>query len=197
MQEARLAKILFSDLFVYLQSHPINAYSSCYRSVVTGKGFVFMLCKICTQQPAKYKCTKCYIEYCSVACFKQHKPVHEGEREGESEREREGESEREREAVQKKETVQNQQPPADSKSSNKDIFQSIIDDSLMQQYLRQTPLQINLSILVKLYQSVSDGEYLVNLKLMDLRKNGVEENELIEEFIQVFLALYEKYTEND
>lgn len=189
MQEARLAKILFSDLFVYLQSHPINAYSSCYRSVVTGKGFVFMLCKICTQQPAKYKCTKCYIEYCSVACFKQHKPVHEGEREGESERERE--------AVQKKETVQNQQPPADSKSSNKDIFQSIIDDSLMQQYLRQTPLQINLSILVKLYQSVSDGEYLVNLKLMDLRKNGVEENELIEEFIQVFLALYEKYTEND
>lgn len=155
-----------------------------------------MLCKICTQQPAKYKCTKCYVEYCSVACFKQHKPVHEGEREGE----REGESEREREkreVVQKKETVQNQQPPADSKSNNKDIFQSIIDDSLMQQYLRQTPLQINLSILVKLYQSVSDGEYLVNLKLMDLRKNGVEENELIEEFIQVFLALYEKYTERN
>ncbi|ORY91292.1 hypothetical protein BCR43DRAFT_498841 [Syncephalastrum racemosum] len=31
------------------------------------------LCKICSKEQSKYKCSTCRIEYCSVACYKQHK----------------------------------------------------------------------------------------------------------------------------
>ncbi|KAF2655929.1 hypothetical protein K491DRAFT_405345 [Lophiostoma macrostomum CBS 122681] len=37
-----------------------------------------ILCGICTAAPKKYKCPNCSIPYCSLACFKHHKPSHEG-----------------------------------------------------------------------------------------------------------------------
>ena len=30
-------------------------------------------CKICKEQPSKYRCPVCDTEYCSLACFKSHK----------------------------------------------------------------------------------------------------------------------------
>ncbi|EKM80551.1 hypothetical protein AGABI1DRAFT_98714 [Agaricus bisporus var. burnettii JB137-S8] len=30
-------------------------------------------CQVCSTNPSKYTCSKCYIPYCSVACFKEHK----------------------------------------------------------------------------------------------------------------------------
>ncbi|KAF2143285.1 uncharacterized protein K452DRAFT_268675 [Aplosporella prunicola CBS 121167] len=35
------------------------------------------LCGVCTERPPKYKCPSCEIRYCSLNCFKVHKPVHE------------------------------------------------------------------------------------------------------------------------
>ncbi|KAJ2665347.1 Zinc finger HIT domain-containing protein 3 [Coemansia sp. RSA 1200] len=31
------------------------------------------LCAVCSSAAAKYKCSNCYIRYCSVKCFKNHK----------------------------------------------------------------------------------------------------------------------------
>ncbi|KAF2470752.1 uncharacterized protein BDR25DRAFT_369199 [Lindgomyces ingoldianus] len=35
-----------------------------------------VLCGICNTEPKKYKCPTCAIPYCSLACFKIHKPTH-------------------------------------------------------------------------------------------------------------------------
>ncbi|RMY22828.1 hypothetical protein D0865_16519 [Hortaea werneckii] len=34
------------------------------------------LCGICTAQESKYKCPVCSLRYCSLACYKQHQPIH-------------------------------------------------------------------------------------------------------------------------
>ncbi|KAM3071504.1 hypothetical protein ACMFMF_007975 [Clarireedia jacksonii] len=34
------------------------------------------LCEVCKEQPAKYKCTRCYLPYCSVSCSTVHKATH-------------------------------------------------------------------------------------------------------------------------
>ncbi|PQE25586.1 zinc finger domain-containing protein [Rutstroemia sp. NJR-2017a BBW] len=34
------------------------------------------LCEVCKQQPSKYKCTRCYLPYCSVSCSTIHKATH-------------------------------------------------------------------------------------------------------------------------
>ncbi|KAJ2558756.1 Zinc finger HIT domain-containing protein 3 [Coemansia sp. RSA 1933] len=35
------------------------------------------LCAVCSSAAAKYKCSNCYIRYCSVKCFKEHKAATE------------------------------------------------------------------------------------------------------------------------
>ncbi|RMX80169.1 hypothetical protein D0869_07754 [Hortaea werneckii] len=35
-----------------------------------------LLCGICTAQESKYKCPVCSLRYCSLACYKQHQPLH-------------------------------------------------------------------------------------------------------------------------
>lgn len=32
------------------------------------------ICQVCQEAESKYKCPKCVIPYCSLSCFKQHKP---------------------------------------------------------------------------------------------------------------------------
>jgi hypothetical protein len=32
-------------------------------------------CQVCGDAPSKYKCPTCFIPYCSLMCFKQHKEV--------------------------------------------------------------------------------------------------------------------------
>ncbi|KAF8863571.1 hypothetical protein BDZ45DRAFT_583713 [Acephala macrosclerotiorum] len=34
------------------------------------------LCAVCNENEGKYKCSRCYLPYCSVACSKQHKINH-------------------------------------------------------------------------------------------------------------------------
>ncbi|KAF9449186.1 hypothetical protein P691DRAFT_728376 [Macrolepiota fuliginosa MF-IS2] len=31
-------------------------------------------CQVCTTNSSKYTCSKCYVAYCSVPCYKQHQP---------------------------------------------------------------------------------------------------------------------------
>ncbi|KXN90869.1 hypothetical protein AN958_03523 [Leucoagaricus sp. SymC.cos] len=32
-------------------------------------------CQVCATNPLKYTCSKCYITYCSVPCYKEHQPT--------------------------------------------------------------------------------------------------------------------------
>ncbi|KAL1303936.1 hypothetical protein AAFC00_000389 [Neodothiora populina] len=34
------------------------------------------ICGVCQLQPSKYKCSKCELPYCSLACYKSHKDSH-------------------------------------------------------------------------------------------------------------------------
>ncbi|KAH6618982.1 hypothetical protein C7974DRAFT_40201 [Boeremia exigua] len=34
------------------------------------------LCGVCNSEPKKYKCPTCALPYCSISCFKEHKPAH-------------------------------------------------------------------------------------------------------------------------
>ncbi|KAJ8107219.1 hypothetical protein OPT61_g9016 [Boeremia exigua] len=34
------------------------------------------LCGVCNSEPKKYKCPTCALPYCSLSCFKEHKPTH-------------------------------------------------------------------------------------------------------------------------
>ncbi|KAI6780376.1 putative zinc-finger proteinc-like protein [Emericellopsis cladophorae] len=38
-----------------------------------------LLCGVCETDTPKYKCPRCYLPYCSVACNKVHREVHAGE----------------------------------------------------------------------------------------------------------------------
>ncbi|XP_067864280.1 zinc finger HIT domain-containing protein 3 isoform X5 [Heptranchias perlo] len=31
------------------------------------------ICRVCEQQPPKYRCPRCGLRYCSVGCYKKHK----------------------------------------------------------------------------------------------------------------------------
>ncbi|KAI9144312.1 hypothetical protein BKA69DRAFT_1056879 [Paraphysoderma sedebokerense] len=33
------------------------------------------VCKVCETQQSKYKCSTCYIPYCSLQCYKTHKEI--------------------------------------------------------------------------------------------------------------------------
>ncbi|KAF2829987.1 hypothetical protein CC86DRAFT_392010 [Ophiobolus disseminans] len=35
-----------------------------------------LLCGVCNTEPKKYKCPTCGLPYCSLQCFKSHKPTH-------------------------------------------------------------------------------------------------------------------------
>ncbi|KAE8848103.1 hypothetical protein PTNB73_01945 [Pyrenophora teres f. teres] len=35
-----------------------------------------ILCGVCATEPKKYKCPTCALPYCSLTCFKTHKPTH-------------------------------------------------------------------------------------------------------------------------
>lgn len=35
-------------------------------------------CQVCDEGKSKYKCPQCSIQYCSIACFRGHKQMYEG-----------------------------------------------------------------------------------------------------------------------
>ncbi|EON64737.1 hypothetical protein W97_03970 [Coniosporium apollinis CBS 100218] len=37
------------------------------------------LCGVCSQEPPKYKCPSCELQYCSFTCYKSHKTTHEAD----------------------------------------------------------------------------------------------------------------------
>lgn len=140
-----------------------------------------MLCQVCKKEPSKYKCPKCLLAYCSIPCFKdgQHSVYHENH-------------------VKQQPTTQPIVPPPNTSIEANPKFDYILNDKLIQELLSYKSLQIHLLSLIKLASTFDskDRKDLLNLKINDLRENGIEYNELIEEFITRFLYLEEEYEQN-
>lgn len=49
------------------------------ETTVEEKGVNANLCIVCHENAGKYKCPRCGLKYCSVACNKIHKPTHDNE----------------------------------------------------------------------------------------------------------------------
>lgn len=142
------------------------------------------ICGICSENQAKYKCPKCIVEYCSLACFKSEKHSHD--------------------AV--PESAKPPSPkPADTTAVSinesqmpQSIFEKIAEDPIIRSLLQYKSLQIHLSILLKLLLDslltrepiYENRKEIVNMRLCDLRIGGPEENELVEEFVQRVLFLH-------
>lgn len=147
-----------------------------------------MLCPFCEQQDTKYKCPKCSLSYCSIACFKSaaHKSLDD-------------------EKVKEDRTIAEATDVANEEKTNEqtqhgnesDRFARILEDPMIQYYLKQPALQFHLLTLVKILQDVQlTGEHntdtrreIMNLKLSSLRAGGDEANELVEEFVQKVLEI--------
>lgn len=134
-------------------------------------------CGICNVNESKYKCPKCSVNYCSIGCFKN--PVHTHESIEEND-----EPEDENKGV----------LPTDEPASK---FDRLISDSQIQSMLKYKSLQFHLSVILKIINDASitgesvleNRKEIANLKLTNLRSGGLEQNELVEDFVERVLFL--------
>ncbi|KAI5955158.1 HIT1 [Candida jiufengensis] len=141
-----------------------------------------MLCQICNDQESKYKCPKCKIVYCSIKCYKSELHKHE---------------EVEEQNIREKPPLENlEEKPQESLEETK--FDKILKDQQIQYLLKQPSLQFHLLSILTIIKDgfINNLNYdqkleVMNIKLNDLRTGGVEENELVEEFVQRVLELNE------
>lgn len=160
------------EIYALSSSHLSRSYTP-----VSFVGTTMRDCTICKQQPAKYKCPTCSIDYCSLGCYKSKDHTHESQAKVVTE-------------VTKTNSVNN---------SESSPFERIMNDSQIQSMLKYKALQIHLNSIIQILKDVSlTNEYqastrreIANMKLCNLRVGGVEENELVEDFIQRFLYLRE------
>lgn len=143
-------------------------------------------CAICAENDAKYKCPKCSIAYCSLPCFKNTKHDHLNvvTTEGASE------------PIAKV-------PQAKSATSSQLLFESVAEDPVIKSLLGYKSLQVHLAVVLRLLSDsritneplAENRREIANLRLCDLRTNGVHENELVEEFVQRVLYLTESHSQ--
>lgn len=139
----------------------------------------FGVCGVCRDKEAKYKCPKCDIVYCCLACFKDprhdHHQVQKPPKPADTEDKRTVTG-----------TADNC-PVADTGSR----FERLLSDPAISAMLRLKPLQVHLAVLIKILldpavtneATPSARMEVANMKLCELRMGGPEENELVEEFV--------------
>lgn len=154
-----------------------------------------MLCEVCNNQQSKYKCPKCGISYCSLVCYKS-----------DTHQERDLQLQLDLQAAPQLEAPQLQAPQlqlqpqalqalqAAQKSDKEAKYEQILQNPQMQQLLQIDALQVHLSAMIKLLESLpaADRRQLLAVRLNDLRQEGAEENVLVEEFVQTFLEARDK-----
>lgn len=129
-------------------------------------------CCICREILAKYKCPKCAVEYCLLACFKDTRHSHENI------------------------ILPNSAPPPPPVSPPTK-FDRIAADPVIQTLLSYKSLQVHLAVLARMLSDsaitnepvAENRREIVNMRLCELRMGGTEENELVEEFVQRVLEL--------
>lgn len=139
-------------------------------------------CLICLDSQSKYKCPKCKIEYCSLACFKSPSHVHD-----------ESTVKSDNDNINKNNSSsggnnginQNNLDKVDAK------YSKLINDPKFQYFLQFESLRVHLKeiygILSAKNKSIDENFDNANKKLNSLRKFGDDENELVEEFCQFII----------
>lgn len=144
-----------------------------------------MVCGICKVSKDKYKCPKCLIPYCSLLCFKSENHKHE---ESESNDEPEVKNSKPTDTV----SLQNSESSIDLK------WVTAFKDPIIRSMLRSDALQIHLVTIMKILKepqftnstNLEETKEVALLKLTNLRHpNGIEANEIVEEFINRLLLL--------
>lgn len=149
-----------------------------------------MKCQICTENESKYKCPTCMINYCGLVCYKSESHKHD-------------ETRTEPELTIDDEIISDEINHSDLSNTSFStaqiqLFTKIIEDDIIKQFLQEDTLQFHLSVLIKILhnhnniiepKAVNDTRMVMNLKLLNLRLGGIEENELVEEFVQRILFL--------
>ena len=141
-----------------------------------------VLCGICQVEQSKYKCPKCSIAYCSLTCYKSEIHTHDN-----------------LPTV----TDTTSQPPQQQQQTTTtppgdDRFLKLLQDDQIKYLLNQPSLQFHLLSIIKILidptftpknSNIEQKLDIANLKLNDLRIGGIEQNELVEEFVQRCLEL--------
>lgn len=136
-----------------------------------------VICGICNINESKYKCPKCSVNYCSIPCFKDSTHTHE--------------------SVEEKNETGDDNPVVVPTDEPTNKFDKLINDSQIQSMLKYKSLQFHLSVILKIINDASiTGESMLenrkeiaNLKLTNLRSGGLEQNELVEDFVERVLFL--------
>ncbi|GBL51561.1 hypothetical_protein [Candidozyma auris] len=140
------------------------------------------VCTVCSEQNAKYRCSKCPVVYCSLSCFKSPTHTHE----------------QIEEATKKEVTTQKKESDTENEQSkSKSLHQKIAEDPIIQQLLRYKSLQVHIAVLLKILNDSSitneplaeNRREIANMRLCNLRMGGSEENELVEEFVSRVIEL--------
>lgn len=141
-----------------------------------------VLCGICQVEQSKYKCPKCSIAYCSLTCYKSEIHTHD---------------------YLPTVTDTTSQPPQQQQQTTTttpgdDRFLKLLQDDQIKYLLNQPSLQFHLLSIIKILidptftpknSNIEQKLDIANLKLNDLRIGGIEQNELVEEFVQRCLEL--------
>lgn len=140
-------------------------------------------CTICTGEKAKYKCSKCEVQYCSLKCYKSPDHKHE-----EVQEKKNDDDHHHHHRDDKKVKIQ---PPTQSTK-----YSDIFNDDKIKYMLSFKALQIHLrsiyEILINNSIPFEKKQDLANEKLTSLRTTGSNENELVEEFCQYVTQLLSK-----
>lgn len=156
------------------------------------------ICSICHQSQAKYKCPKCSVEYCSLACFKNPAHDHLAVAAGSADK---GTANSGTLSIGNSPPTSDIQPTSAPDAAS--VFDSIASDPVIKSLLGYKSLQVHLAVILRiLSESTLTNEPLAenrreiaNLRLCDLRANGPQENALVEEFVQRVLYLTSQNSE--
>lgn len=144
-----------------------------------------MLCGICQVEQSKYKCPKCSIAYCSLTCYKSESHTHDN-------------LPTVTDTTSQPPQQQQQTTTTTTTTPGDDKFLKLLQDDQIKYLLNQPSLQFHLLSIIKILidptftpknSNIEQKLDIANLKLNDLRIGGIEQNELVEEFVQRCLEL--------
>lgn len=144
-----------------------------------------VLCGICQVEQSKYKCPKCSIAYCSLTCYKSESHTHDN-------------LPTVTDTTSQPPQQQQQTTTTTTTTPGDDKFLKLLQDDQIKYLLNQPSLQFHLLSIIKILidptstpknSNIEQKLDIANLKLNDLRIGGIEQNELVEEFVQRCLEL--------
>lgn len=156
-----------------------NNYMQAERYTNIDGSHLFMICGICKEIEAKYRCPKCNVHYCSIGCFKGPNHIH---------------------TENEKPVQKNANDEKSIENNSSDLYARIASDTQIQSMLKFKSLQFHLSVILKILddpqvsgeQTSAGRREVANAKLTQLREGGVEENELVEDFVTRVLEMMEE-----